>query len=254
METVYQIEDLLEQTITRTISSVYVTGSRLYGVHTDDSDLDLLIYVFPTKEDIALNKMIRKDVTVNKKIWLSGNEKPVMIEKVTVIDVRYLMNDISKPSFNSLHLIHPPLLGVGIFKYQTLLDAFNARRKNIILSTQALIRKQLSIDKQNTQARAAVLQNACLYAIEHGFKLNFFNAPELKEKRQEIKQLREQNMLVPNTQVTEQLLISETITQQMLHEPKQDNSEVYNRAKQELIDSLVYHAILGSPNPYTHLM
>ena len=119
------------------VHSVYLTGSRAYGFHTEESDYDLVAFVLPTQEDVLLGK---KFVSVVRKPNL------LMVEEVAVKDVRYLLDFLKKPSFNSLFMLDEPLYlnGKNFFSKEESLESFYANSPNFLNSLAGIYQQRLN--------------------------------------------------------------------------------------------------------------
>lgn len=132
------------------VHSVYLTGSRAYGFHTEESDYDLVAFVLPTQEDVLLGK---KFVSVVRKPNLP------MVEEVVVKDVRYLLDFLKKPSFNSLFMLDEPLYlsGKKFFSKEECLESFYANSPNFLNSLAGLYQQRLANPSSKNRAHALFL-------------------------------------------------------------------------------------------------
>lgn len=114
----------VETKLNRKVHSVYLTGSALYGVSTPESDFDFKVYVYPTFSDLCFNEKLSKEVAINEN----------NVEHVSVRDVRFQYDELNKLSFNSAHLLHPPLLGKRLFTEEQLTQVLEERKDNFLFS------------------------------------------------------------------------------------------------------------------------
>lgn len=132
------------------VHSVYLTGSRAYGFHTEESDYDLVAFVLPSQEDVLLGK---KFVSVVRRPNLP------MVEEVVVKDVRYLLDFLKKPSFNSLFMLDEPLYlsGKKFFSKEESLESFYANSPNFLNSLAGIYQQRLATPSSKNRAHALFL-------------------------------------------------------------------------------------------------
>lgn len=140
------------------VQSIYLTGSRLYGFSTEESDYDFKVYVYPTCEDVVLNKMYSKEIVLDHPLC----------EKVDVKDWRYQYKELTKPSFNSLHLLQSPVYGNKVFGDYQIEESFTNGIRNLILSLLGTIRSRKNDDSLKSISHLYFLH-------KHAINLNSIN-------------------------------------------------------------------------------
>lgn len=86
----YEVQDVI---------FLYLTGSRLYGIHTEDSDYDMIAYVLPTKTDLYNAKTVSKQYS---------DKENKFVEHLVVKDIRDIPSKLEKMGYNSLHFFEKP--------------------------------------------------------------------------------------------------------------------------------------------------
>lgn len=133
------------------ILMMYLTGSRLYGYYTEESDYDLVVYVMPTERELMFGKMISAQLVV-------GESK---VDSVTVKDIRLLVKDLSKPNINTLMFLRQPIYWLESRKMSDLLHGIslatshttNVNRKNLAMSMLGSVKK----NKKNERVQLTML-------------------------------------------------------------------------------------------------
>lgn len=155
----------VETKLNRKVHSVYLTGSALYGVSTPESDFDFKVYVYPTFLDLCFNEKLSKEVAVNEN----------NVEHVSVRDVRFQYDELNKLSFNSAHLLHPPLLGKRLFTEEQLTQVLEERKDNFLFSLAGVsLSESKNEDSGKKLSRMLLLENMFTSVLEDKFTLNYF--------------------------------------------------------------------------------
>lgn len=155
----------VETKLNRKVHSVYLTGSALYGVSTPESDFDFKVYVYPTFSDLCFNEKLSKEVAVNEN----------NVEHVSVRDVRFQYDELNKLSFNSAHLLHPPLLGKRLFTQEQLTQVLEERKDNFLFSLAGVsLSESKNEDSGKKLSRMLLLENMFTAVLEDKFTLNYF--------------------------------------------------------------------------------
>lgn len=155
----------VETKLNRKVHSVYLTGSALYGVSTPESDFDFKVYVYPTFSDLCFNEKLSKEVAVNEN----------NVEHVSVRDVRFQYDELNKLSFNSAHLLHPPLLGKRLFTEEQLTQVLEERKDNFLFSLAGVsLSESKNEDSGKKLSRMLLLENMFTSVLEDKFTLNYF--------------------------------------------------------------------------------
>lgn len=163
----------VETKLNRKVHSVYLTGSALYGVSTPESDFDFKVYVYPTFSDLCFNEKLSKEVAVNEN----------NVEHVAVRDVRFQYDELNKLSFNSAHLLHPPLLGKRLFTEEQLAQVLEERKDNFLFSLAGVSLSESKNENSGKKlSRMLLLENMFTAVLEDKFTLKyFFNKNSSKE-------------------------------------------------------------------------
>ena len=127
------------------ILMMYLTGSRLYGYYTEESDYDLVVYVMPTERELMFGKMISAQLAV-------GENK---VDSVTVKDIRLIVKDLSKPNVNTLMFLRKPIYWLESRKIVNLLKgideatkhSLDVNRKNLSMSMLGAVRANKKKDR-----------------------------------------------------------------------------------------------------------
>lgn len=159
------INEGLSSRIPNEIFSIYLTGSRLYGFETEDSDYDLKVYVKPTFEDIALNRMVSKQMKLENQ----------MIDGVDIKDIRYQYKELTKPSFGSLHLLTYPIYGECLTDAWNIEQLFNNGKRNLVLSMLGTFRSRQNKDTNKDRAHLSFLLETATIFFDHEVNFDFFN-------------------------------------------------------------------------------
>lgn len=155
----------VETKLNRKVHSVYLTGSALYGVSTPESDFDFKVYVYPTFSDLCFNEKLSKEVAVNEN----------NVEHVSVRDVRFQYDELNKLSFNSAHLLHPPLLGKRLFTEEQLTQVLEERKDNFLFSLAGVSLSESKNENSGKKlSRMLLLENMFTAVLEDKFTLNYF--------------------------------------------------------------------------------
>lgn len=155
----------VETKLNRKVQSVYLTGSALYGVSTPESDFDFKVYVYPTFSDLCFNEKLSKEVAINEN----------NVEHVSVRDVRFQYDELNKLSFNSAHLLHPPLLGKRLFTEEQLTQVLEERKDNFLFSLAGVsLSESKNEDSGKKLSRMLLLENMFTSVLEDKFTLNYF--------------------------------------------------------------------------------
>lgn len=155
----------VETKLNRKVHSVYLTGSALYGVSTPESDFDFKVYVYPTFSDLCFNEKLSKEVAVNEN----------NVEHVSVRDVRFQYDELNKLSFNSAHLLHPPLLGKRLFTQEQLTQVLEERKDSFLFSLAGVsLSESKNEDSGKKLSRMLLLENMFAAVLEDKFTLNYF--------------------------------------------------------------------------------
>ncbi len=153
------------------VVSVYLTGSRLYGFNQENSDYDLKVYVLPTIEDIALNRMVSKQINVG-----INN-----VDKVDIKDIRYQYSELTKPNFGSLHLLELPVYGEMLFSKKSIEAAFKSGKKNLLLSLLGTFRSRQKIEGTKENAHLYFLLETAKFWWENDPVFHYFQTNKAKE-------------------------------------------------------------------------
>lgn len=155
----------VETQLNRKVHSVYLTGSALYGVSTPESDFDFKVYVYPTFSDLCFNEKLSKEVAINEN----------NVEHVSVRDVRFQYDELNKLSFNSAHLLHPPLLGKRLFTEEQLAQVLEERKDNFLFSLAGVSLSESKNENSGKKlSRMLLLENMFTAVLEDKFTLNYF--------------------------------------------------------------------------------
>lgn len=155
----------VETKLNRKVHSVYLTGSALYGVSTPESDFDFKVYVYPTFSDLCFNEKLSKEVAINEN----------NVEHVSVRDVRFQYDELNKLSFNSAHLLHPPLLGKRLFTEEQLAQVLEERKDNFLFSLAGVSLSESKNENSGKKlSRMLLLENMFTAVLEDKFTLNYF--------------------------------------------------------------------------------
>lgn len=154
----------------REIHSVYITGSRLYGFNKSNSDYDVKVYVFPSLEDIALNRMVSKEINYNGEY----------VESLDLKDYRYQYKELAKPSFGSLHLLATPIWGNSLIDSEITEKAFNGNKKNLILSMLGTFRSRQKSEELKDYSHLIFLYETSIVFSREYICFNYFNTIEAK--------------------------------------------------------------------------
>lgn len=112
------------------VAALFLSGSRMYGYAKDDSDYDFVAYVFPRKEDLVSSVVVSEEMRFEEDY----------LDSVKVKDFRTLYKDLTKPSFNSLHLLTEPVYVdkkhslENLLNKETVEDYFKLNKKNLLFS------------------------------------------------------------------------------------------------------------------------
>ena len=131
--------------------AVYLTGSRSYGFYDENSDYDMLAFVVPTKQDLFLGKsMVSKVVKTDSHL----------VEQVVVRDVRFLLNYLKKPTFNSLFLFQNPCLQFGekLFDQDDAMNGLLYEKKSFLLSLGGVYTQRVKLGTAKDKAHALYLE------------------------------------------------------------------------------------------------
>lgn len=89
------------------VEAIYLSGSRLYGNYTKESDYDIIVYVVPLAEHLVSGTILRKEY--------KGLEHHKYIDHIKVYDIRWVYKELSQFRWNSLHLLEAPLYASKIW-------------------------------------------------------------------------------------------------------------------------------------------
>lgn len=159
------VKENLSTRIPNEIFSIFITGSRLYGFEKEDSDFDLKVYVQPTFEDIALNRMVSKEMKLENEL----------IDGVDIKDIRYQFKELTKPSFGSLHLLSVPVYGNSLIDSRTTEQLFNNGKRNLILSMLGTFKSRQNKDTDKDRAHLSFLYETATIFFDHDVQFDFFN-------------------------------------------------------------------------------
>lgn len=164
--------------------AAYLTGSRSYGFYNKDSDYDVVSFVVPDKEDLYLGKpMVSKVVKTDN----------ALVEQVTVKDVRYLLNYLKRPTFNTLFMFQEPGLQFNerLFDQDDAVTALLYRKKEFLLSLGGVYRQRVAKGEAKDKAHALYLEQLFESALQSstlpGLKPEECLAVRLGEKEYEFK-------------------------------------------------------------------
>lgn len=175
------LEAVREKMPNNKVVLVYLTGSRLYGYAKETSDYDFKVYVEPTERELKFNKKVSRSVAVDRD----------MVESVDVKSVLYLVEELKKPTVNSLHLLFKPMFLssdldendflFGDSKYfqfkleNSVMHSFRVNRKNLGLS-------MLGAVKTEKQREKRVCFSMMIYLLSHDlYNTGFLVANDVRE-------------------------------------------------------------------------
>lgn len=164
--------------------AVYLTGSRSYGFYDESSDYDMLAFVMPSKQDLFLGKpMVSKVVKTDNPL----------VEQVVVRDVRFLLNYLKKPTFNTLFLFQDPCLQFGekLFDKDDAVSGLLYEKKSFLLSLGGIYTQRVKKGTVKDKAHSLYLEQLFKSALESstlpGLKPEDCLAVRLGEKEYEFK-------------------------------------------------------------------
>ena len=181
---VEEVIKVLKDRIPNKVSSIYLTGSRLYGINTVLSDIDLVVYVLPTKEDIISNNLLSKEVNINMG----------MVESIKVRDVRLVLKELLKPTLNSLHLLTEPIYGLPAMKRSIVEESFEIGKKNLFLSILAYAGKAVNSNEAKDKIRGMLFYTIYSEFDSKGIHHGFFDSYEYVRKSSLLKIVRNDNI------------------------------------------------------------
>lgn len=144
-----------------TVHSVYLTGSRLYGLEHPDSDYDLRVYVTPHGNELLFGKPVSREVVVDSE----------MVESVKVADVRTLVTQFNGLNFNAMHLLEYPVfgepMGGNVSSHKYLAErALKNNKRNLLFSMVGTTNKYLAKPDTKSLVRASYLMTLAAYLVK----------------------------------------------------------------------------------------